>query len=150
MSKDLISDQIAIMRAFGNTTTMRDLDQASLYLKLHLEELCETMCAANPGKLEQIEALFGELTRYAVVTPDADLVEMFDGAIDCAVVNLGFGLSLGLPMQAGWAEVHRSNVAKVDPTTGLVTRRDDGKVLKPEGWTPPDLKKVLEARYEKA
>jgi tripartite-type tricarboxylate transporter receptor subunit TctC len=28
----------------------------------------------------------------------------------------------------------------IDPATGKVQRREDGKVLKPEGWTPPDLK----------
>jgi hypothetical protein len=26
---------------------------------------------------------------------------------------------------------------------GKVVRRDDGKILKPEGWTAPDIKSVL-------
>ena len=43
---------------------------------------------------------------------------------------------------AGFREVHRSNMAKVGPG-GKVLRREDGKILKPEGWTPPDLKGVL-------
>jgi predicted HAD superfamily Cof-like phosphohydrolase len=30
-------------------------------------------------------------------------------------------------------------MAKVDPVTGKVIRRADGKILKPEGWTPPQL-----------
>jgi hypothetical protein len=37
----------------------------------------------------------------------------------------------------------RTNFAKIDPTTGLVRKREDGKVLKPEGWTAPDLKPYL-------
>jgi hypothetical protein len=27
-----------------------------------------------------------------------------------------------------------------------VLKREDGKVLKPEGWSPPDIKKILENR----
>lgn len=37
----------------------------------------------------------------------------------------------------------RTNFAKVDPVTGRVTRREDGKILKPEGWQPPELKRYL-------
>ncbi len=39
-----------------------------------------------------------------------------------------------------WDEVHRSNMAKVG---GPI--RGDGKRLKPEGWTPPDVAGVLAA-----
>jgi predicted HAD superfamily Cof-like phosphohydrolase len=35
--------------------------------------------------------------------------------------------------------VLRTNLAKIDPDTGKVIKRDDGKVLKPEGWQPPQL-----------
>jgi predicted HAD superfamily Cof-like phosphohydrolase len=38
-------------------------------------------------------------------------------------------------------EVHRSNMAKL--VDGKVLRRDDGKVLKPEGWQPPQLAQFL-------
>ena len=38
-------------------------------------------------------------------------------------------------------EVHRSNMAKL--VDGKVLRREDGKVLKPEGWQPPQLAQFL-------
>jgi predicted HAD superfamily Cof-like phosphohydrolase len=47
-------------------------------------------------------------------------------------------------MDDGWKEVIRSNMAKVDPETGFVKKRADGKILKPEGWTPPDLASLIE------
>ena len=34
-------------------------------------------------------------------------------------------------------------MAKVDPHTGKVSRREDGKILKPEGWKPPDMSKFI-------
>jgi predicted HAD superfamily Cof-like phosphohydrolase len=45
----------------------------------------------------------------------------------------------GFDVEGAWAEVARSNLAKIDPVTGKVNKRSDGKVLKPEGWTPPKL-----------
>jgi hypothetical protein len=32
-----------------------------------------------------------------------------------------------------------SNFAKIDRETGKVRKREDGKVLKPLGWTAPNL-----------
>jgi len=63
--------------------------------------------------------------------------------LDLIVVLIGYGLSRGWPMNEGWAEVMRSNMAKIDPRTGAVRRREDGKILKPEGWTPPDLASLI-------
>ena len=36
-------------------------------------------------------------------------------------------------------EVIGTNLAKIDKETGKVRKREDGKVLKPVGWTPPNL-----------
>lgn len=40
-------------------------------------------------------------------------------------------------------EVWMSNLSKVDGSLGEIVRREDGKLLKPEGWTPPDIAGVL-------
>ena len=49
----------------------------------------------------------------------------------------------GYDVAGAWNEVMRSNMAKVDRQTSKVKRREDGKILKPEGWTPPDLTKFV-------
>ena len=36
--------------------------------------------------------------------------------------------------------VHGANMAKRDPSTGKFLKRDDGKIIKPAGWQPPDVK----------
>ncbi len=63
--------------------------------------------------------------------------------VDVIYVAIGTAISCGIPLDKVWAEVHASNMAKVDPATGMVRRRDDGKILKPEGWQRPDVKKVM-------
>jgi hypothetical protein len=63
--------------------------------------------------------------------------------LDIIVVCVGAGHSAGFPMEAGWAEVVRSNMAKVDSETGTVRRREDGKILKGPGYFKPDLSKFF-------
>jgi len=69
-----------------------------------------------------------------------DEVGQLDGCMDMIWVILGYCYMKGYDVNGAWAEVARSNLAKIDSVTGKVNKRKDGKVLKPEGWTPPDLK----------
>ena len=70
-------------------------------------------------------------------------VESLDACMDMIWVILGFCYMKGYDVSGAWAEVARSNLAKIDPTTGKVIKRADGKVLKPESWTPPELKQFI-------
>lgn len=70
-------------------------------------------------------------------------VEQLDALIDILVVTIGAIHSLGADAEGAWGEVMKTNFAKIDATTGKVRKREDGKVLKPEGWEPPKLAKYL-------
>ena len=50
---------------------------------------------------------------------------------------------MGADGEGGWKEVMSTNFAKIDKQTGKVRKREDGKVLKPEGWQPPQLAQFL-------
>lgn len=80
-----------------------------------------------------------------------DTVEELDACMDLIYVILGHCLQRGFDIQGAWDEVQRSNMMKVDPTTGKVRRREDGKILKPEGWKPPQLSTFItqEKPYER-
>lgn len=118
---DIFSDQRKFMRACGQITDDHNADQFRLYCDLVREEVKE---------LEQ--ALAAE-----------DSVAQLDALIDILVVATGALHSLGVDAEGAWKEVMRSNFAKVDPRTGKVTRREDGKVLKPANWEPPRLQGFL-------
>jgi predicted HAD superfamily Cof-like phosphohydrolase len=75
---------------------------------------------------------------------DNDRVEQLDALIDILVVTIGAIHSAGFDGQGAWDEVMRSNLSKIDPLTGKVTKRADGKVLKPVTYSPPDLTSFLE------
>ena len=72
-----------------------------------------------------------------------DMEEELDACMDMIWVILGYCYMRGYNVNGAWEEVARSNLSKIDALTGKVHKREDGKVLKPEGWTPPDLLRFL-------
>jgi NTP pyrophosphatase (non-canonical NTP hydrolase) len=114
-------DQNKFMLASGQTVGKINPDQYSMYLLLMAEEYQELDLALKAQ----------------------DKVEQLDALIDILVVTIGAIHSMGADAKGAWQEVMRTNLAKIDPETGLVRRRADGKILKPEGWQPPDLKPYL-------
>ncbi len=94
-------------------------DQAQLYKQLIEEEVSEFWEAEAVG----------------------DDVEEIDACFDMIWVIVGYMKSRGWDCEGIWDEGAKSNLSKIDPVTGLVRKREDGKILKPEGWQPPDFKK---------
>jgi predicted HAD superfamily Cof-like phosphohydrolase len=76
-------------------------------------------------------------------TLSEDRVEQLDALIDILVVTIGAIHSMGADAEGAWKEVMMTNFAKIDKDTGKVRKREDGKVLKPSGWVPPNLKPFI-------
>ena len=114
-------DQEKFMRACDQTADTENRDQFNMYLGL-IEEEAEELNQAILNK---------------------DKVEMLDALIDMLVVTIGAIHSAGFDAEGAWKEVMSTNFAKIDKKTGKVIKREDGKVLKPDGWTPPNLKDFL-------
>ena len=85
-----------------------------------------------------------ELNEYREAAEAHDLVAVADALSDLMYVVLGTYVSHGLQnaAEALFAEVHRSNMSKLD-ASGNVIYRVDGKVLKSDRWRPPDLRAIL-------
>ena len=86
--------------------------------------------------LNLIKEEFDELQEAVAAN---DRVEQLDALIDILVVTLGAVRTGGFDGEGAWKEVMATNFAKIDKETGKVRKREDGKVLKPLGWTPPNL-----------
>ena len=105
-------------------------------------DLFQTACDQTPSienyamYLDLITEETGEL-KDAIIA--GDQVEQLDALVDILVVTIGAIRTAGWNGEAAWNEVMKTNFAKIDPTTGKVIKRADGKVLKPEGWKAPEL-----------
>ena len=86
--------------------------------------------------LDLITEEYNEL-KDAIVANDR--VEQLDALVDILVVTMGAIRAGGFDGEGAWKEVMDTNFAKIDAETGKVRKREDGKVLKPEGWQPPQL-----------
>ena len=111
-------DQEKFMRACEQTVGEFNKAQYQLYCNLISEEFDELV--ASKTKVHDLDAL-----------------------IDILVVTIGAIHSLGADAEGAWKEVMSTNFAKIDKQTGRVRKREDGKVLKPAGWTPPDLEQFV-------
>lgn len=122
----------------------------------YFHELTETpVCTVPAWPSDERVALRVDLVTEEVVrellpaVESRDLVATADAIIDSIYVLVGMGLELGLPMEALWNEVQTANVNKSvfdeELNARRVIRRADGKILKPEGWTPPNIEGVLRA-----
>lgn len=102
---------------------------------------------AKVGDLEVMglreKLLLEEVREYLFALGDRDLIGVVDGLVDIMYIAHGTLVELGVDFEECWNEVHSSNMTKVDPTTGEVKRREDGKILKPESYRKPDLRKVV-------
>ena len=72
-----------------------------------------------------------------------DDTERLDACFDMMWVIIGYMKSRGWDCERSWDEGAKSNLSKIDPETGYVRRRDDGKILKPDDWQPPNFEKFV-------
>lgn len=121
----VFTDVSVFLRAVGqdvpSSPQKSESSQAELYKKLIIEEFDEFMEADQAN----------------------DDVERLDACFDMIWVIVGYMKSRGWDCESAWDEGAKSNLSKIDPSTGLVRRREDGKILKPEGWQPPDFTKFI-------
>lgn len=127
---------------------MNLLDGTAQFMKLagQLDESYFADDVNDPSRKLRWDMLFEEFKEYRDAESASDPVETLDGLLDIIVIAWGTALKYygeGVA-KAGAAEVVRSNLSKVDGSLGPIVRREDGKILKPQGWTPPDIAGVLE------
>ena len=94
-------------------------EQTQLYMNLIKEEFEETAKAFD----------------------EEDLIEVADGLADMVWVIMGMCNSAGIDFDKIWAEVKSSNMSKF--VDGKFIKDDAGKIMKPETYFKPNIKKAL-------
>ena len=119
MYLDVKEFQTAVGQHVGQKPEFPDGDERVLRMRLLKEEFDEY----NQGEYNN------------------DLENIAKELADIIYIVCGTAVSYGIPLDKVFDEVHKSNMAKL--VDGKPIRREDGKILKPEGWKPPNIKKIL-------
>lgn len=96
----------------------------------------------------RVKFLREELKEFTDAWDESNLALAADALIDLVYVAMGTAHFMGLPWQELWDEVQRANMSKVrcrsaEEAEAATGRKSVHDVIKPEGWTPPDIEGVL-------
>jgi predicted HAD superfamily Cof-like phosphohydrolase len=97
----------------------------------------QSVDAMNESQYTMYKSLIAE--EFRELQEAHDMEAELDALIDILVVTIGAIHSAGFDGEGAWREVMATNFAKIDRDTGKVRKREDGKVLKPQGWVAPNL-----------
>lgn len=152
-------------RAFGQLapekfTPLRDPKVLELRCKLLLEEVLEFCAAAGVrvynsspdycnriSDIGDLELVHDIIFRGAGVGNEPNDVAMADALGDIKYVNDGTAVCMGLDLEPVTAEIHRSNMSKLN-VDGKPIKREDGKCLKGPNYSPPDIESVIKAQCD--
>ena len=114
-----------------------------------LEALCRAWSAvethakklrAHPNSsLNRFGLILEETCELMMALASTDRVEQLDALADLEYVTIGTAVAWGLPLEAAFDEVHRSNMTKAPRQSG-----DNTLVNKGAEYEPPQLARLLE------
>lgn len=151
MDKINIVDAVTqFMKAADQTIDVFNTRQAALYTGLQAEEFAEKLealfagCDKEPIVLTNLKHLAADLKSgvYDAHIAKACRLEMLDADVDLLWVTVGSARSQGALAHHAISEVARSNLSKLGPD-GKMLKDENGKVKKPEGYSPPDLSRFI-------
>ena len=90
----------------------------------------------------RLRLLSEEFREYMEAEKSTNPVDIADALGDMLVVIYGTAAAYGIDLDAVVREIHASNMTKVQPD-GTVLRDEGGKILKPDGYRPPNLAPIL-------
>lgn len=111
-------------KTFEQFDDLRDaIAQVELCLDVHDEETGE---------------LFEAIDQYLIERNEENRAQLCKEWADCQYTLSQIAVLFDIPADAAFNRVHESNMTKV--IDGKVVYREDGKILKPEGYVAPNMR----------
>ena len=124
--------QILQVKQFQEAFVNREMPLKPTMPDPEIVELRQTLLEEEVKELRDAETLTGKA----------------DAIIDAMYILIGTAHEIGIAdrLIMLFDEVHRSNMSKL-PEDGIPVVREDGKVLKPETYSPPNLEPIMERDF---
>ena len=130
-------------------------DEVKFIVRMVLSEMMELCTTVTPTVQEALE-LFDDCVATTDKPKPFDpetksdteiMAEQYDSFVDAWYYMLNTAVKKGADLDAIFKVVHRANMAKKFPD-GKFHRREDGKVMKPDGWKEPDIVGEIKRQLE--
>lgn len=118
-------------------------------LRMCLSELQELALTVTDSVDESVQLLYDSLKtidksqHVKLDNPDELIAAQADSIVDLWYYGLNAFSKKSVDLSAIFNVVHESNMDKRDLVTKKFMKREDGKILKREGWMPPDIGAVV-------
>ena len=124
-------------------TQLKKVTQFHNMFKLAVREK-PTLDFSKEQSILRFNLMKEENEEYLEAVNNKDLIEVADALGDMLYILCGTILDHGLQhkIEEVFAEIHRSNMSKLD-ANGKPIYREDGKVMKGPNYFPPDITRIL-------
>lgn len=85
---------------------------------------------------------------YQYNTDVEKIAAQADSMVDAWYYMLNTSTKKGVNLSKLFDVIHKANMDKRDPETGKFIRRDDGKIMKPANWQPPNIEGEIEQQIK--
>lgn len=144
------------IKPLPNTPQLMNRQEVEFVVKMvlsEMQELVDTVTESSEESLSLMHSWLGvdQSKHESKGKTEVELIaDQADAAVDAWVYLLNAFCKKGVDLSKVFDLVHQANMAKRDPKTGRFIRREsDGKILKPEGWTPPNLVEEIKRQGRK-
>jgi predicted HAD superfamily Cof-like phosphohydrolase len=124
-------------------------DEVKFITGMVMDELFEFLATVLPPEhipKVLVEIAINSAKRTDIKTPSGEIetiAEQADAITDIIYYLLNGSAKAGVDIEEVFNEVHKANMAKGGKDGKSFIRNEKGKVMKPKGWTPPDIKAVI-------
>ena len=92
----------------------------------------------------RINFMIEEIQEYCAAVDEDYMEGQLDGLVDLVYVAIGTALLHGFDFKEAWRRVHERNMQKVKVAKASDSKRGYAfDIVKPEGWTAPDLSDLV-------
>ena len=146
MSRKVREFTLGAKRSSPDTPEPMSEEEVDFISKMILDEVMElqaTVCGPEKAKakLKQMIDTSKDIPRieYGPDDPEFEIADQADALVDIEYYIHDMGCRKGMNLERIFNLVHEANMAKRDPRTNEFIIREDGKIMKPEGWNPPSV-----------
>merc|ERR1719499_210507 len=149
--KSMSTDVMEFTRACDQPCTpkpsLMSKQEVEFITKMIIDELLElnaTVLDPRAAKNMMTRLIHDAKECKRVSGDEANLIaEQNDAFVDIWYYSLNAACKKGVNLSSIFQIVHAANMAKIDPRTGKCIKRADGKIMKPAGWQPPNIKQEI-------